>query len=62
MSERATDFLQEKVAITNVMELVRGEKIKRDFESQVISDTAYESYLCRYAVRKRSGGFDYSPE
>jgi len=36
-----SDFLSETVSITNIIDLMKSEKIKRDFEVKVIADAPY---------------------
>lgn len=43
MSERANDFLHDTVSLTNIVDLLKSEKIKRDFETIVIADAPYFS-------------------
>eukprot|EP00009_Paramoeba_aestuarina_P003266 CAMPEP_0201515640 /NCGR_PEP_ID=MMETSP0161_2-20130828/7146_1 /ASSEMBLY_ACC=CAM_ASM_000251 /TAXON_ID=180227 /ORGANISM="Neoparamoeba aestuarina, Strain SoJaBio B1-5/56/2" /LENGTH=579 /DNA_ID=CAMNT_0047912515 /DNA_START=211 /DNA_END=1950 /DNA_ORIENTATION=- len=38
MKDRGIDFFEEKVAVTNVFSLLSEEKMRKDFESQVIGD------------------------
>jgi hypothetical protein len=42
MSERATEFLDETLSITNVTELLRQQKIKTDFETKVVGDAVQQ--------------------
>jgi len=39
MSERGTLYLDSTLALTNVLELAQGEKLKADFEKKVVGDT-----------------------
>lgn len=49
MSERANDFLQDTVSLTNIVDLLKSDKIKRDFETIVIADApSFFSNLCYF--------------
>lgn len=42
LNERASEFLSEKIAITNILELLKDEKFKRAFQDEVVADTGLE--------------------
>lgn len=42
MSERASEFLDETLALTNVTELLKQSKIKSDFETKVVGDAVQQ--------------------
>lgn len=42
LAERGADFLSEKVTISNIWELMKDEKFKRDFQEQVVADSSLE--------------------
>lgn len=40
-SERGNEFLNDKISLTNIFELIKSDKLKRDFEDQVVAETGY---------------------